>query len=478
LTEASGEATAIDPARVRRVHLIAISGVAMTSLAGMLKSRGYEVSGSDQNIYPPASTLLERLGIPVRIGYRAENLEPAPDLVVVGNAISRTNPEAAALLERKIPYVSMPEAIRRLFLPGKRSLVVAGTHGKTTSTSMLAWTLACAGRDPSLMVGGDALDFGGNYRLGAGEEFVLEGDEYDTAFFDKGPKFLHYEPRGVILTAVEFDHADIYRDLEEVIGAFVSLLRIVPTDAPIVACADFPHVATAVARSARKVETFGFASEADWRAGDVRDEGGRTRFAVLYRGRAEATLAIRAMGPMNARNALGVFALCRRLSLGPEEIRPGLESFRGVRRRQEVLREEPVTVIDDFAHHPTAIAATLEALRARYPGRKLRAVFEPRSNTSRRRTFQKEFAEALAAADATIVAAVFFKETDPLPQSDRLSVDEIVAELRARGREAETLPDDGAILEYLKRSATPGEVVAFLSNGAFGGLPHRFADSL
>jgi UDP-N-acetylmuramate: L-alanyl-gamma-D-glutamyl-meso-diaminopimelate ligase len=478
LTDGFGEAAAIDLAGVRRVHLIAISGVAMTSLAGMLKSRGYEVSGSDQNVYPPASALLERLGISVRLGYRAENLEPPPDLVVVGNAISRTNPEAAALLERNIPYVSMPEAIRRLFLPGKRSLVVAGTHGKTTSTSMLACALASAGRDPSLMVGGDALDFGGNYRLGTGEDFVLEGDEYDTAFFDKGPKFLHYEPRGLILTAVEFDHADIYRDVEHVIGAFVSLLRIVPRGAPIVACADFPHVATAVERSGRSVETFGFAREADWRAVEVRDENGRTRFAIHRHGRIEDELAIRAMGPMNARNALGVFALCRRLGLVSDDIRPGLETFRGVRRRQEILREGPITVIDDFAHHPTAITATLQALRCRYPGRKLRAVFEPRSNTSRRHTFQKEFAEALAAADAAVVAAVFFKETDPLPPSDRLSVDEIVAELRARGREAETLPDDDAILDYLRRSVAPGEVVAFLSNGAFGGLPHRFADSL
>jgi UDP-N-acetylmuramate: L-alanyl-gamma-D-glutamyl-meso-diaminopimelate ligase len=468
---------AVDLSRVRRIHLIAISGVAMTSLAGMLKSRGFEVSGSDQNVYPPASTLLERLGIDVRLGYRPENLEPPPDLVVVGNAISRTNPEAAALLERGIPYVSMPEAIRQLFLPGKRSLVVAGTHGKTTSTTMLAWTLAAAGRDPSLMVGGDSLDFGGNYRLGAGEDFVLEGDEYDTAFFDKGPKFLHYEPRGLILTGVEFDHADIYRDLAHVVDAFVSLLKIVPAEAPVVVCADFPHAASAVARSGRSVETFGFASDADWVAGDVRDEDGSTRFVVRRRGQTEAELAIRAMGAMNARNALGVFALCRRLGLAPEAIRPGLESFRGVRRRQEILRDTPVTVIDDFAHHPTAIAGTLEAVRARYPGRKIRAVFEPRSNTSRRRTFQKEFTEALAAADAAIVAAVFFKETDPLPASDRLAVGEIVEELRRRGRDAETLPDDVAILERLKSAVGPGEVVVFLSNGAFGGLPHRFADS-
>ncbi|HSD09619.1 MAG TPA: UDP-N-acetylmuramate--L-alanine ligase [Candidatus Binatia bacterium] len=461
---------------VRRVHLIAISGVAMTSLAGMLKSRGLEVSGSDQNVYPPASTLLERLGIAVRIGYRPENLDPAPDLVVVGNAVSRTNPEVAAMLERSLPYTSMPDAIRRFFLPGKRSLVVAGTHGKTTSTAMLAWVLASAGRDPSLMVGGEALDFGGNFRLGEGQDFVIEGDEYDTAFFDKGPKFLHYEPRGLVLTAVEFDHADIYRDLEQVTAAFVKLLKIVPPDAPALACTDFPQTEKAVRESGCSVERFGLAPSAGWRAISIRDEGGRTRFTVCFDGRMEAELAIRPMGEMNVRNALGVFALCRRLGLSSAAIRPGFESFHGVRRRQEVLREEPITVIDDFAHHPTAIAATLEAVRRRYPGRRLWGVFEPRSNTSRRRRFQREFAEALRGADAAVVASVFFKETDPLPEADRLSVQQVIEDLRAAGREAETFPDNDEILEHLNRSVRPGDVVVFMSNGAFGGLPRRFAE--
>ncbi|MBI2963733.1 MAG: UDP-N-acetylmuramate:L-alanyl-gamma-D-glutamyl-meso-diaminopimelate ligase [Deltaproteobacteria bacterium] len=450
----------------------------MTSLAGMLKSRGFEVSGSDQNIYPPASTLLERLGIPVRLGYRAENLEPAPDLVVVGNAVSRTNPEVAALLERRLPYLSMPQAIRRFFLAGKRSLVVAGTHGKTTSTAMLAWVLECARREPSLMIGGDSLDFGGNFRLGRGEDFVVEGDEYDTAFFDKGPKFLHYEPRGLILTSVEFDHADIYRDLRQVTDAFVALLRIVPSEAPVVVCADFGHAEAVVREAGRGAERFGLAANADWRAVDLRDEDGWTRFSVRFAGRAEADLRLRLMGEMNARNALGVYALCRRLGLPGEAIRPGLESFRGVRRRQEVIHEGAITVIDDFAHHPTAIAATLAAVRARYGGRKLWAVFEPRSNTSRRRTFQREFAAALCDADAAVVAAVFFKDTDPIPESERLSVAAVVADLRGAGREAETFADGEAIFAHLRRSVRDGDVVVFLSNGAFGGLPRRFAEAL
>ena len=460
---------------VKHVHLIAISGVAMTSLAGMLVRRGLRVTGSDQNVYPPASTLLERLGVPVRLGYRAENLEPAPDLVIVGNAVSRTNPEVAAMLERGLPYVSMPEAIREFFLRGKRSLVVAGTHGKTTSTAMLAWVLACAGRDPSLMVGGESLDFGGNFRLGDGEDFVIEGDEYDTAFFDKGPKFLHYEPRGLIVTAVEFDHADIYRDLAHVTQSFAALLRIVPDDAPVLVSGDFAYAADLV-RSARPgAERFATTVDAEWTAADIDDRQGRTRFTVRRGGRGEAEIGLLAMGEMNVRNALGVFALCRHLGLSAEEIRPGLESFRGVRRRQEVIADGSITVIDDFAHHPTAIAATLDAVRRRYPTRKLWAVFEPRSNTSRRKVFQDEFTAALRAADAAVVAKVFFKETDPIPEPARLSVEHIVADLRAAGREAQTLPDDAAILAYLRDSVRAGDVVVFMSNGAFADLPRRFA---
>jgi UDP-N-acetylmuramate: L-alanyl-gamma-D-glutamyl-meso-diaminopimelate ligase len=463
---------------VRSVHLIAISGVAMTSLAGMLVERGLAVSGSDQNVYPPASTLLERLKISVRLGYGPQNLEPTPDLVVVGNAVSRTNPEVAAMLERGLPYVSMPEAIRAFFLAGKRSLVVAGTHGKTTSTAMLACVLTGAGLDPSVMVGGEALDFGGNFRLGGGRDFVIEGDEYDTAFFDKGPKFLHYEPRGLILTAVEFDHADIYRDLEHVTDSFVSLLRIVPAEAPIVVCADFPRAETVVDRADQTVERFGLGPVADWRAERLHDRAGRTHFEVTFRGRSESEIALMAMGEMNVRNALGVFALCRRLGLSSDDIRPGLESFRGVRRRQEVIHAGAVTVIDDFAHHPTAIAATLEAVRRRYPERRLWAVFEPRSNTSRRRIFQSEFAASLAAADVVVVASVFFKETDPLPEADRLSVDHLVDDLRAAGRTAETFPDTDGILRHLERQVRPNDVVVFMSNGAFGGLPRRFVEAL
>ncbi|MGH7858093.1 MAG: UDP-N-acetylmuramate--L-alanine ligase, partial [Candidatus Binatia bacterium] len=366
-----------DLAAVRRIHLIAVAGVGMASLAGMLRERGFEITGSDQNVYPPMSTVLERLGIELRTGYRPENLVPPPDLVVVGNAVSRTNPEVAAMLDRGLPYVSMAEALRRFFLAGKRSLVVAGTHGKTTSTAMLAWVLDRAGRHPSVMVGGESIDFEGNFRLGRGEDFVVEGDEYDTAFFDKEAKFLHYEPRALILTSIEFDHADIYRDLDQITQAFVRLLRLVPKGSPVVACADFPRVERALYEGGRSAERFGFSQTAEWRAAGIRDEGGRTRFEVRFQGRPEGEVAMRLMGEMNVRNALGVFALCRRLGLDGDAIREGIESYRGVRRRQEVLVEGAITVIDDFAHHPTAIAGTIEAVRRRYPGRRLWAVFEP-----------------------------------------------------------------------------------------------------
>jgi UDP-N-acetylmuramate: L-alanyl-gamma-D-glutamyl-meso-diaminopimelate ligase len=462
-------------ASVRRVHLVAIGGVGMTALAGMLHERGYRVSGSDGELYPPASTLLERLGIPVRKGFAAENLEPPPDLVVIGNAVSRSNPEVQAVLERRLPYTSMAEAIRRLFLAGKRPVVVAGTHGKTTSTALLAWVLEQAGRAPSALLGGEAIDFGTNFRLGSGELFVVEGDEYDTAFFDKEPKFLHYEPQALLLTAIEFDHADIYRDLDHVTEAFEKLLALLPPDSPIVASADFPRVKRALDRAGRSAERFGLSSEADWRAIEVHDTGGRTRFAVSVRGRLEAEVSTVLMGDINVRNVLGVYALARKLGLEPREIVPGVASFRGVRRRQEVLREEPLVVIDDFAHHPTAIAGTLEAVRRRYPDRTLWAVFEPRSNTSRRRVFQHEFPRALAAADRILLSEVFHKDTDRLAPEERLSVDRVVAELRQLGRSARAFASPEEILAELERQVRPGEVVVFMSNGAFGGIPRRFA---
>ena len=468
---------AILEGRAKRVHLIAICGVAMAALAGMLKQRGYEVSGSDENVYPPMSEVLARLGIPIRSGFRAENLADRPDLVVVGNKVSRNNPEVEALLASGIPYASMPEVIEELFLRDRLSVVIAGTHGKTTSTAMMAVVLDHAGRRPSVLVGGDSVDFGGNYKLGDGEHFVIEGDEYDTAFFDKGPKFLHYRPGAVILTAVEFDHADIYRDLDHVKSAFRKLIDLLPAASPLLVSSDFPH-AVEVA-SSHGFTTFGLAGKADWSVDALRDEGERTRFTVLHRGRPEGEIDMWPPGPINARNALGVFAMGRALGLSGAEIAEGLREFRGVARRQEKVAEiGGVTVIDDFAHHPTAVAGTLSALRLRYPRNRLWAVFEPRSNTSRRKVFQREYLAALAAADQVVIGGVFQKQTDSIAEQDLFSPDKLAADLTAAGSAARAIGEPMEIAQTLGEESAAGDVIILMSNGSFGGLRAKLVAAL
>lgn len=451
------------------VHLIGIGGVGMSALAGMLRSRGYRVRGSDTGVYPPASLLLQRLGIPVFEGFDPVHLADRPDLVVVGNVATARNPEVQALLEARLPYVSFPQALRELFLEERVPVVVAGTHGKTTSTAMLARVLESADRDPSFFVGGHSLDFDTNFRLGRGPLFVVEGDEYDSACFDKRPKFLHYGARALLLTAVEFDHADIYRDLEAVGRAFRRLVASLPHDSPLVVCADFPH-ALEVA-SGRRGETFGFAPSADWRPADVRTGEDGVRFTVVHGGRRVCEIRLALAGDINVRNALGVFALARRLGLSREEIAAGLARFRGVARRQEIVGTfGGVTIVDDFAHHPTAVAGTLRALRARFPGRRLWALFEPRSNTSRRRVFQKEYASALAPADRVVVARVPTKPNDPVPPAELFSPEELVSDLRMRDVPAVAASEVSEIVELVRREARPGDVVVLLSNGSFGGL--------
>ncbi len=461
---------AVRRGNARRIHLIAVCGVGMSALAGMLKQRGYQVSGSDENVYPPMSTVLERLGIAIRQGFSAANLVDRPDLVVVGNKVSRTNPEVEALLASGLPYVSFPQALAELFLADQRPLVVAGTHGKTTSTALLAWVLEQAGRDPSLMVGGEALDFRGNYKLGAGPEFVVEGDEYDTAFFDKGPKFLHYRPQALLLTAVEFDHADIYRDLDQVKDAFRRLVAILPADAPLVVSADFPHALEVVASHGTPI-SFGLNDAASWQAANLRDTGSATVFEIVRNGTPEGTASIEQPGAINARNALGVYALARSLGLTPGDILPALANFRGVARRQEVVGNfGGITLVDDFAHHPTAVAGVIASLRLRYPSQRLWAVFEPRSNTSRRKVFQQEYVRAFAAADQVIIGGVFQKQTDSLAESELFSPQQLADDLRARNIPARAPASTDAIAAILIDDARPGDVVLLMSNGSFGGL--------
>jgi UDP-N-acetylmuramate: L-alanyl-gamma-D-glutamyl-meso-diaminopimelate ligase len=460
-----------------KIHLIAACGVGMSALAGLLAAAGHVVTGSDENVYPPGSTLLEELGIPVHAGYDPARLDGV-DLVVCGNAVRRTNAEAEAAEAAGLRMLSMPAALEELFLAGRSPLVVAGTHGKTTSSAMLAWVLARTGRDPGFLIGGVPRGLGRSFAVGGGRWFVVEGDEYDSAYFDKGPKFLHYHPELLLLNAVEFDHADIYRDLDHVKSAFRKLLSIVPPRATVVACGDFPHVLDVVAGAQVAVRRFGLGEGNEWRVTDLTDDG-VTRFTVRQRGRIVCRVALEPPGAINARNALGVLLLAEAAGVGWKEGAAALAEFRGVRRRQEVVGvARGVTVIDDFAHHPTAVAGTLAALRARYPGSRLRAVFEPRSNTSRRRVFQREFVDALAAADEAVLAAVFTKATDPIPAEERLAPETLVSDLVRRGVAARTLDGVPAIRDYLLESARPGDVIAIMSNGAFGGLPALVATGL
>ncbi len=465
------------PASPRHVHLTAVAGVGMASLAGMLRAAGYEVSGSDQAIYPPMSTVLADLGIAVREGYRAENLEPRPDLVIVGNAMSRGNLEVEAMLTAGIPYCSMPEALMRFFMRERRRAVVVGTHGKTTTSAMLAWVLHETGGDPSFMVGGASLNFPQNFRLGSGPWFVAEGDEYDTAFFDKGPKFLHYDPDALLLNAIEFDHADIYRDLDHVKGAFRTLLERLRPAAVVAASADFPEVRAVVEASGRAATFFGNGAGATWRAEDVVDDGTTTRFTIVGPDGLRHAAALPLPGAINVANAIGVVTLTHAMGLSLDGVVAALATFRGVKRRQEVIAEgRGITVIDDFAHHPTAVEGTIAALRARYPKRRLWALFEPRSNTTRRRVFQEAFASAFAGADRVTFGAIHRR--DQLPEHERLSVEEVIVSLRAHGVPAETCEDPDAIAALVARQVASGDVVVLMSNGGFGGLASKLLAAL
>ncbi|MBI2683191.1 MAG: UDP-N-acetylmuramate:L-alanyl-gamma-D-glutamyl-meso-diaminopimelate ligase [Acidobacteriales bacterium] len=458
----------------KHVHLIGICGTAMASLAGLLKQQGRQVTGSDAAAYPPMSDFLAAQGIPLAQPYREENLRPRPDLVVVGNAISRGNPELEYVLDERIPMQSLPRVIHDEFLTGKESLVVAGTHGKTTTASMLAWIFACAGLEPSFLVGGIAENFGSSFALRPGKHFLLEGDEYDTAFFDKGPKFLHYAPDAAILTSVEFDHADIYKDLDAVKTAFKRLVNLVPRRGRIVAWDGSANVDECVAKAFCPVERYGMSEKADWRISDVRYESARTIWRVSRHGETWAEFESPLAGEYNVLNATAAAALAAGYGVPAENIREALRTFKSVKRRLEVKAEvNGVTIIDDFAHHPTAIGQTLEALRTRYTGRRLWAVFEPRSNTLRRKVFENELAQSLAKADEVVMASIFRPEA--VPEGERLTVPAVLERIRALGKQAREFADADAIVAGIAGELRPGDVVAVLSNGGFGGIYEKMA---
>ncbi len=464
-------------------HLIGICGTAMASLAGMLQARGHRVTGSDENVYPPMSTMLESLGIPVSKGYRPEHLEPAPDCVVIGNALSRGNPEVEETLNRRLVYRSQAEVVKEEFIRGRRSLVIAGTHGKTTTTSIATWVMERGGLAPSFLVGGVVQNFGASFRATDSDHFIVEGDEYDTAFFDKGPKFMHYLPETAVVGNIEFDHADIYKDLDAVKTAFKRLMNLVPGRGRLVAGWDSSVVRDCVEemgpRLHTRLETYGTCEDARWRAVDVDyTSGPLTRFRVVRDGEEWGEFEMPLIGDFNVRNCLAVVVAADAWGVTREQVADALRTFQSVKRRMQVRGEERgVVVIDDFAHHPTAVRETLRALRAKYAGRRVVAVFEPRSATSRLAVFQKDYADAFDHADYVVLSSVFAREKGSV-YGALLDTEELVAGIASRGRPAFCLDGADPIVAHLAPVLRPGDVVAVMSNGGFGGIHEKLLEAI
>ena len=464
------------PENVKTVHIMGICGTGMAALAGMLQQSGLEVTGSDNHVYPPMSDFLLRLGIAIKEGYGAENLHPTPDLVIVGNVITRRNPEAVALAELKIPYISFPQALSRFFIAGKISLVVAGTHGKTTTCSLLASTLNFAGLDPSFMIGGIVQEFQRNFRLGQGKHFISEGDEYDTAFFDKESKFLHYRPDIAIITSVEFDHADIFSDLDQIKRSFKKFVSLLPADGLIIAHLDDKNVAEVVAAAPCPVQGYGTTAGLDWTLSEVQFREGKSHFTVRHDGR-EWTQTVALSGRHNCLNSLAVTAALHHMGVDKATIAGGLSTFMGVKRRQEVRGVEGgITVIDDFAHHPTAVRETLAGLKAAYAGHRLITVFEPRTNSSRRAIFQNDYVSAFDSADMILIRAPLPLEN--VPVQDHFSAEKLACDLRGRHLAATSFPSTVEILEELQTILRSGDIVAILSNGGFDNIHSRLLEML
>lgn len=449
----------------------------MAALAGILQELGYQVTGSDENPYPPMSTFLAQRGIPVYQGYRPENLQPRPDLVVIGNVIRADNPEAKEVLRLGLPYLSLPAALNRFLVRDRQALVVCGTHGKTTTASLAAWLLQAAGYDPGFMIGGIVKNFQANFRVGQGPYVVLEGDEYDTAFFDKRPKFLSFQPAIAILTSIEFDHADIYADLHQVVQAFRTFVCSLEPTSRLIAWGDSPLVRQVAGQAAGQVLYYGLGSELPWQAVNLQTAGEGMRFTVRRQGRFWEEFYVPLAGRHNVLNTLAVLAALAELGLSRQVLQEGLRAFAGVKRRLEIVGQyDGITVVDDFAHHPTAVAETLAAARGRFPGRRLVVAFEPRTNTSRRRVFQDAYADALAAAEVILV-----REPPDLwkaPPTDRFSSLQLATDLQTRGRQAAYFPTTDSLLATLLTWVNPGDVVLIMSNGGFDGLVSRLCQAL
>lgn len=465
------------PEKLSHIHLMGVCGTGMASLAGMLKEQGYAVTGSDANVYPPMSLLLESLKIPVFNGYGPGNLVPKPDLVIVGNVITRVNPEAVEFSRLGLPYLSFPQAIRQFAIGDKKSIVICGTHGKTTTSSLVAWILETAGMDPGFMIGGIPGNFKTNFKLGKGRYFVIEGDEYDSAFFDKGPKFLHYNPSYTILTSIEFDHADIYRDLEHVIDSFRKLMDLMPTDGYLMANGDDETICREISRLRCPVETYGFGKDNHWQIADMVDSEEFTVVKVLHGREMPATFETPLFGRHNISNCLSAVALAYTLGVPSDTLKKALKTFKGVKRRQEILGEKKgIMVMDDFAHHPTAVKETVRAVKRKYLHRRLVVVFEPRSNSSRRNIFQAQYAESFDDGDIIMIREPPMMEK--IPMAERFSAEQLVSDLGKRELEAHCFADTDLLLAYLLSGIKAGDMVLIMSNGGFDNLHQRLLNAI
>ncbi len=467
-----------------RIHMIAICGTGMAALAGLLKKSGHHISGSDKAVYPPMSTLLEAEGIVCKSGFKAEHIAPDTDRVIIGNAVSRDNTEVIETLRRGLPYLSMAAALEQFFLTDKQSLVVAGTHGKTTTSSLLASVLSSAAYDPGFLIGGWIKNFDSNHRVGKGPYFVVEGDEYDTAFFDKGPKFLHYRPKHAILTGIEFDHADIFSDIEVIKNLFRQFVELIPPEGHLLLAAGSPEADSVVRNLPCSVERYGSSldkkihrSNCDWYADAVKSIDEVLGFDVWYRNKKLGNIASPLCGRHNLMNALSVIALCHHIGLSWVQIKDGLQSFQGVKRRQELVGVvDDILVMDDFAHHPTAISETLAGLKVRYPSRRLWVVFEPRSATSKRKVFQKAFVSAFEAADQIVLAGLHAPEK--IKPEDRLDLEQLVFDINAQDKTARFIPSTDQIVKALITALQPGDLVCIMSCGGFDGIHQKLLAQL
>lgn len=458
------------------IHMMGICGTAMGSLAGLLKTMGYKVTGSDQNVYPPMSTQLEKLGITIKQGYKKENLVPRPDAVIVGNVMTRKHEEVIALLETDIPYTSLPKAMGEVVIANRNSIVISGTHGKTTTTALMSWIAETCGVQPGFLIGGVPLNFDLSFKVPMGNFFVIEGDEYDTAFFDKVPKFIHYKPKYVVLTSIEFDHADIYPDLQAVKDAFSQLIGLMPADGLLMYKHGEHNISSLLGPLKGKKYSYGLnGTGADYEAKILGHTSLHTTFEVYKLGKLQHTVEVGLFGEYNIENALADFALATELGWPVDKIKSAMKSFKGIKRRQEVIGEKNgVTVIDDFAHHPTAVKLTVQGIQDRFKGRRVISVFEPRSATSRRKIFQDDYREAFKVCQKLILSDVFNKGA--LASDQELDVSKIVSELKATGHDAELIQGVDAIEARIREIMQPGDVILIMSNGAFGGLHRKLLD--